>query len=270
MNPSRSALALALALVTVVFAQAHAAVFSNASPISIAINPNGPASLYPSTINVSNFSGTLGEITVTLHNVSHTFPDDMDMLLVAPTGQKFILVSDSGGSSPITNVTVSFNDAAPALIPDTTSWTNGLWKPGNYSATVDTFDAPAPAQPYQSPATNGTATLLSTFTNIVPNGAWSLYVMDDSRDDGGTIAGGWSLSISTVKPATLTAITRQAPNSVVLTGTGSAGASVAIWSSATVSNFTSHASVTVNSNGVWQFVEATTNAVARFYRLNAP
>jgi hypothetical protein len=50
------------------------------------------------------------------------------------------------------------------------------------------FPAPAPATPY--------AALLSTFNGTDPNGQWSLYAVDDAPGDTGTIAGGWTLSIT--------------------------------------------------------------------------
>jgi uncharacterized repeat protein (TIGR01451 family) len=37
---------------------------------------------------------------------------------------------------------------------------------------------------------------LAAFNGVNPNGVWSLYVVDDSSSDNGTIAGGWSLNIS--------------------------------------------------------------------------
>src|SRR6185369_17236005 len=63
-------------------------VFSN--PASITINdsasPPTAATPYPSTLNVTGVTGNIVRMTVTLTNLSHGFPDDIDILLVGPTG----------------------------------------------------------------------------------------------------------------------------------------------------------------------------------------
>ena len=102
------------------------------------------------------------------------------MLLVSPSGQKFILVSDVIGGTDAVNVTWTLDDAAAALIPATGTPVSGVFKPTNY-ATGDTFPAPAPAGPYLSPATAGTDTLAS-FNGVIPNGTWSLYIVDDANE----------------------------------------------------------------------------------------
>ena len=38
-------------------------------------------------------------MTVDLNGVSHTWPDDIDVLLVAPSGESLVLMSDTGGST---------------------------------------------------------------------------------------------------------------------------------------------------------------------------
>ena len=43
----------------------------------------------------------------------------------------------------------------------------------------------------------GTATLTTTFAGTDPNGAWSLYIMDDAGGDDGVITGGWSIAVTT-------------------------------------------------------------------------
>src|SRR5206468_251233 len=64
-----------------------------------ALNDRGPASPYPMTNIVSGLAGLITKVTVTVANISHTFPDDIDMLLVGPTGAKAMLMSDAGSSS---------------------------------------------------------------------------------------------------------------------------------------------------------------------------
>jgi hypothetical protein len=54
--------------------------------------PNGAPSLpYPSNITVAGLTGSVTKVAVTLKNMDHTFPDDVDVLLVGPTGRKMII-----------------------------------------------------------------------------------------------------------------------------------------------------------------------------------
>jgi hypothetical protein len=46
-----------------------------------------------------------------------------------------------------------------------------------------------------APAPNGNS-FLSVFKGQNPNGVWELWVLDDTDDDTGKIAGGWSLEIT--------------------------------------------------------------------------
>ncbi|WP_128575154.1 S8 family serine peptidase [Microcystis panniformis] len=161
-------------------------IFSNPNPITIP--DSGSSTPYPSTINVSGLSGNINSLKVTLTNLSHTWPDDIDVLLVGPTGTKALLMSDVGGSSGVNNVTLTFDPTATSSLPDSGLITSGSYKATDFE-TGDFFNAPAPGGPY--------GTDFSVFNGINPNGTWSLYVVDDAGGDSGTIAGGWSLNIGT-------------------------------------------------------------------------
>lgn len=165
---------------------------ANTAPI--VINPSGAAGLYPSTILVDGVEGTVSKVTVTLADLSHSYPTDLDILLVGPQGQTVMLMSDAGGgggSSALSRVRLTFDDAAAGVLPETPI-SSGTYKPSNYDTTTDNFTEPAPAGPY------GTA--LSVFNGIDPNGTWSLFIMDDQAPDGGSLDGGWILSIITTSP----------------------------------------------------------------------
>src|SRR5262249_54587115 len=58
---------------------------------------SGVAAPYPSTFTVAGAGGVIAKATITLNRVNHTFPDDLDILLVSPAGQKIMLMSDAGG-----------------------------------------------------------------------------------------------------------------------------------------------------------------------------
>ncbi len=177
--------------------------YSNNTAITILDTPRvatiAPSSPYPSIINVAGATGTVNKVGVRLKGFGHTFPDDVDVLLVGPGGQKFIVMSDAGLGDDVTNLTIVLDDAAAGLLPDSTILTSGTFRPTNYG-TGDTFPAPAPVAPYQSPATGGAATSASVFGGINPNGNWSLYVVDDAGIDAGNITGGWDLIVTTSEP----------------------------------------------------------------------
>jgi subtilisin-like proprotein convertase family protein len=176
---------LALCGLTPAFGQT--ASFSN--PSAITIPDSGAGTPYPSTISVSGTAGTISQVVVRLNGCSHTYPDDLDMLLVGPTGQKVVVMSDAGGGGDINNVTLTFSDGASAALSDSGQLVSGTFKPTNIG-TTDTFPAPAPGGPY--------ATTLSVFNGLSANGVWSLFLVDDAAVDRGSISGGWTLTITTV------------------------------------------------------------------------
>jgi subtilisin family serine protease/Ca2+-binding RTX toxin-like protein len=171
-------------------------IFTN--PNNISIPDSGAGNPYPSIINVSGLTGNITSLKVTLTNLSHTYSDDIDVLLVSPTGGKAILMSDVGGGNGLANVTLTFDPTATANLPDLDLITSGSYKPTDF-VSGDLFNSPAPVGPY--------GTDFSVFNNTNPNGNWSLYVMDDLGGDSGTIAGGWSLLIGTSTTPTLPVIT---------------------------------------------------------------
>ena len=163
-----------------------------ANPAPLFIPAGGAASPYPSTIEVAGLTGRVADARVTLHGLSHPYPDDLDLLLVAPDGSSVVLMSDAGGGAPIHNVELEFDDMASSMLPDGGLIDTGTYRPTNWEGASDDFVAPAPAGPYGS--------TLGELSDADPNGTWSLYVMDDFFLDGGTIEGGWSVSFATTVP----------------------------------------------------------------------
>lgn len=178
--------------------------FSNTGAITIPGTGTGattgaPANPYPSNISVSGIVGTVTKVVVKLNGLNHTFPSDADMLLVGPAGQKFTILSDIIGGTDAVNINYTLDDSAAGLVPSTGTPVSGTFRPTNYG-TGDLFPAPAPAAPYQFPATAGSATFASVFNGQNPNGTWSLYVVDDAGLDTGSLTGGWTLEITTEDP----------------------------------------------------------------------
>lgn len=152
----------------------------------VVIPTSGAGTPYPSDILVAGLTGRLKSITVTLAGLVHTFPDDLDILLVGPGGQKVMLMSDAGGSTDSAG-NYTFSDLAGAKMADTTVNAAGTYRPSDYG-TPETMPATAPAGPYGS--------LLSVFNGTDPNGTWSLYVTDDAAGDLGTLDS-WTIDLVT-------------------------------------------------------------------------
>jgi hypothetical protein len=141
---------------------------------AITINDNGPATPYPSTCVVSGLTGAVSDVLVIIGGLSHTYPDDVDLLLVAPNSDNAIIMSDVGGATGVVNCGMSLSDDAADVLPDSGAITcSHLYRPANYQP-GDPFPAPAPA-----PSGNVN---LSTFNGGPPNGTWKLYVVDDDLD----------------------------------------------------------------------------------------
>ena len=174
--------------------------FSNGSPI--AIPAAGSAEPYPSTIGVAGLPGAVTKVTAGLHGLSHTAPSNIDALLVGPEGHDAVLMSDTGCDADIADVDLTFDDAGPPL-PFEGPLVSGMFEPTDYDAfegecvdfANDENFAPGPAPPY------GAA--LFEFNGTAPNGNWRLYVLDDSEAlvDSGSIAEGWTLTITSEIPA---------------------------------------------------------------------
>lgn len=171
--------------------------FSNLTPIIMPVTGDqGVADPYPSQIVVNGMSGVIEKVTVTLRNINSTYPDDIGVLLVGPQGQILILMSDVGKSEDITDVTLILDDDAVNALPEDDPVVSGTFKPANYvdNPGNDNWPFPAPAPPYGDPALGQG---LNVFNGIDPNGTWSLYVVDDAKDDISSITGGWELTITT-------------------------------------------------------------------------
>jgi subtilisin-like proprotein convertase family protein len=176
--------------------------FSNTSEILIkdasARNVPRPAEPYPSEISVSGFSGTIRDVNVILKGFSHTFPDDVGVLLVGPEGQKALLMSDVGSFNAVAGVRVVLDDEATVLLPDIFQdgpITSGTYKPTQGTSIEVGDGAPVPAD-FPSPApTSHYESSLAVFDGKDPNGIWQLYVLDDNNVDRGKIRGGWSVRI---------------------------------------------------------------------------
>ncbi len=177
--------------------------YEGSAPTAIAVNDFNTTSLgratpYGSPITISGMPKadtleTVENVVVTLHNVSHTWSQDLQVLLAGPNGKRVILMANAGGASDITaainNLSLTFNEEAGGTLPPASQIVSGTYKSSNFGG--GTF-------PDVGGATDGS--LKAAFNGMAdPNGTWRLYVIDDSALNSGAIAGGWSMTIRTTR-----------------------------------------------------------------------
>jgi subtilisin-like proprotein convertase family protein len=161
--------------------------FTNPAPVAIPIG--GVGTPYPSNLTVSGLPTTgVTVASVVLNNLSHTWSEDVDILLQSPTGTNVILMSDVGGATAISGATFTFADSGPAM-SNTAANPSGTYRPSNNGAT-DNFPAPGPGNVTQAnPA-------ISMFTGDM-NGVWRLFALDDDGiGDQGNLAGGYTINFA--------------------------------------------------------------------------
>ena len=165
--------------------------FSNNGQIDIpGTGTSGPANPYPVTIEVAGFKkGKILDVNLVLLELSHTRPDNVDVLLAAPGDRDALVMSDVGGDDlfSVLDVTLTLDDEAALDLPIGSQLSGGSFKPTNNSA-GDGMPAPAPEP--------SGAVALSTFDGGNPNGQWELYVADDLGNFSGSLDGGWTLQIT--------------------------------------------------------------------------
>lgn len=174
----------ALAVVAYVAGPAPAAAQTSLSyltyhnPTRVDIPDGGAATTYPISIPVAGLTGTVGRVVVILQGLTHARTDDLDVLLVSPSGDRTMLMSDVVGSMADGYVTIGQSSQPILVVHD------GLTEGGPADVAAggpDTFPAPAPAGPY--PAN------LNVFAGEDPNGTWQLFIVDDNPGNAGSLGG---------------------------------------------------------------------------------
>lgn len=192
--------ALLAALVLPVAAQAETRTFLNSTYI-VTTGVQGPANVFPTRLVLSGLSGTVTDANVTLLGLSSARPDDIDVVITGPNGQKVMLMSDACGTTSFESANFSFDDSAPTFLSNNgTCPASTSYKPSNYVGAAPEPDnlsvfpggPGGPAPPYLN--------ALSFFNGASPNGTWSLYLIDDEDAFFGALMSGWALTLDILPP----------------------------------------------------------------------
>lgn len=129
---------------------------------------------HASILRVAGLAGTITKVTLTL-NITHAWDGDISASLVSPTGTTVALFTNTGQSGQNFAKT-TFDDQAITTIGNGAAPFNGSYIPLNP---------------------------LSAFNGQNANGTWKLLVSNNGAGHRGTLYG-WSLSITTAEPSTVT------------------------------------------------------------------
>jgi len=245
-------------------AMAGAFTFSNTNAIVInnSTNPPTVATPYPSTNLVSGITGSyVTKVTVQILGFAHTFPADVDIVLVGPGGQNAILMGNVGTENlpqSATNINLTLDDDAASSMPMDTDLVSGTFRPTQRNAFQFDFPAPAPAN------SNLMGPFLANFKGTDPNGTWRLYVVDDTDPDSGVITGGWSLTITTAP--VLLSISKTGTNAILSCTNAVTGYTLQATPSLKSASWTDVNPAPVVVSGNYTVTNAMTNS-STFYRL---
>jgi hypothetical protein len=185
----------AVAAVCVIAAAADSRAETNPHPIAIpAIGTQGVATPYPSRIVVNSLGGPnhTGQISVTLHGVTHPCIDELAVLLVHNDTDGYVLLSNAGGCRALAGTDLHFAEGAPVLPAG-----GPLGPPYGIFLQIGTSGwAPVPAFPAPAPTGKMNLVLPSDTTKV--NGTWDLYIVDTRSNNRGVVAAGWSLNYPSI------------------------------------------------------------------------
>lgn len=189
-------LALGVALVSGLHMAVPAQVFVNNTPILVPqdlISGDGPADVFPSSINVSGVGTSLTGITIDLFGYFHDHSPDVQIVVESPGGTRVLLMGEQSGGIPQPSVNFTFDDAASGALPLMEPIAPGSYKPTLHVGTNPfEFDAGGPTD------IGSWTTTLSSFHGENPNGVWKLWVQDFATEDTGAISGGWGVNLTAV------------------------------------------------------------------------
>lgn len=157
---------------------------ANSNPISIP--STGAATPYPSTVQFDGSFIISGASLFGIFGFTHPSPDDVEILLVSPSGQSVLLMNNVGDNISVSNIDILWSNVGSTLLPCGTGpiissnlmTQSPLYVPTDCGGGTN-FIPPAPSGPY--------STSLSSLVGTDAAGTWSLYVYDDTATGSGSI-----------------------------------------------------------------------------------
>jgi subtilisin-like proprotein convertase family protein len=152
------------------------------SPDTFTLAVRGSATPYPSNVTVSGV-GRIEKMSVTLHGFSHPRPADMFFMLTSPSDKSVYVMSNRGGSAPVTNLTLTFDNDATSYAPTSDLSVSSTYRPtcgGPYGGSLP------PPPIYAS---------FEEYNGDVADGVWSLYVTDTANGVQGSLDS-WSITFT--------------------------------------------------------------------------
>jgi subtilisin-like proprotein convertase family protein len=180
-----------LAAIIILFVSGVAHADTNPTPMAVpAIGTSGPASLYPSTLQVTAPQGPnfTTHVRVDLIGVTHPCPRELAVLLVHNGVDAYPLMYNAGGCHALEGAILSFDTRNMTMLaenPLPNAPSRGVLvsaAPSRYG-TMPAFPAPAPQSARVHPT-------MPDVVNV--NGTWTLYVVDTGGSGRGVIEG-WGL-----------------------------------------------------------------------------
>lgn len=157
--------------------------------------------LVTQSLQVYGIQGTLTKIVLSLGGISHTYTDDLDMVLSSPDQggytDNLMFWSDVGSSQDLKDTTIILRDDAFGALLDDYAPGDAAYRPATYAPGEIASDFGITGANNFFSAGDGTNNpFASAFAGDNPNGAWTLRVRDDASGDIGSLEG-WSLIIET-------------------------------------------------------------------------
>jgi hypothetical protein len=155
---------------------------AGAIPANCSSGPEqGKAGPYPSQLRIGDFpaGSTITDVNLKLRGFTHTFPDDVGVILSKGVQPGRLVMEHVGGGTNVSDITLTLDDEAANDLPDEDELVSGRFKPTNGYNKIES---------------------LSAFDGLSPNGNWTLRVVDHVDGDCGELGDGWSLRIEARVP----------------------------------------------------------------------
>ena len=137
-------------------------------------------------------------VRLTLTNLSHTFPDDLDFLLVGPDGRNLEFWSDVGGNTGFTNRSFTISDSGGTPLPNSSPLPAGTYKPADYTDPWDPAETSSNWSGLSALTINhagpaGASGFAATFGGVWGSDTnWTVLIRDDTNMDNGSVQA-WGL-----------------------------------------------------------------------------